>query len=688
MFVRSNGIVLITFSVVSLYILSVAGVCSESGALNLAIVYSGNEQGMLRAHGCGEQQVGGLDHRCTLIKSLYEKHENVLNLHTGGIIDPNHPESEATYQVALEALSIMDCDAVCIGPQELSLPIDSLKALHANHPEIAFTCANLDIADQNVSLFTSYVTKTFSSGSVRSVNVAVVGLASKTYEIEVAAYNPGLTVTSPGEALANLTDALKQESDLVVAVFHGLHDEARELAKGFPWVDAFILTGNERAEDLQNPVNEPIVVGETIIHTCAPKGESVGVLNVGFDRDTRVVSRSNRFIQVSDQIAPSEDISTLLAFYDDLVEDDGLDSGASVPDDQAIHIAYFYKRGCEKCEKANQILRKLKERHPEVVIEKRNVKENQELLEAMGQLHKVPEVKRLTTPAVFIGETYFLDNVDEDQLETVIQRYLPTGVASRLSQAELKTEDAGARIISRFRSLRVLTIAGAGLIDGINPCAFATIVLFISYMSLAGRRRREMLMTGIAFTSAVFVTYFLLGMGALRFLEYLNSFSIIAKIVYLIAAMATFAIAILSFYDAYKAKLGKAREIKLQLPKSLKSRIHKIIRKQTKTSSVVAGALVIGFAIAALELVCTGQVYLPTITFVAGVAGMRIHALSYLLLYNLMFIVPLLIIFGFVYLGATFVQLGGVLQRHLMKVKLGTGVLLLGLAIWLILGVA
>lgn len=125
----------------------------------------------------------------------------------------------------------------------------------------------------------------------------------------------------------------------------------------------------------------------------------------------------------------------------------------------------------------------------------------------------------------------------------------------------------------------------------------------------------------------------------------------------------------------------------MQLPKSLKQRIHKVIREQTRTSGVIIGALVIGFAISALELVCTGQVYLPTITFVMGVEGMRAHALAYLILYNLMFIVPLLVVFGCVYWGATSIQLGGVLQRHLMPVKLGTGVLLFGLGTWLFLNI-
>ena len=134
-----------------------------------------------------------------------------------------------------------------------------------------------------------------------------------------------------------------------------------------------------------------------------------------------------------------------------------------------------------------------------------------------------------------------------------------------------------------------------------------SIVFFISYMSLVKRERKEMLIAGGAFAAAVFVTYLLMGMGALKFLSFLNEFSVIAKCVYLVAAVGTFTLAFLSLYDAIKAKQGKVKEIKLQLPKSLKLRIHKVIREQTRTSGVIIGALAIGFAISALELVCTGR---------------------------------------------------------------------------------
>ena len=138
-----------------------------------------------------------------------------------------------------------------------------------------------------------------------------------------------------------------------------------------------------------------------------------------------------------------------------------------------------------------------------------------------------------------------------------VQKYLETGVASRLKNAEVYLDTAESEIVNRFHGFGTLAVAGAGLLDGINPCAFATIVFFISYMNLVGRGRKEMLIAGGAFALAVFVTYLLVGVGTLSFMSYLNQFSGVAKCVYLLAATATFALAGLSLYDAVKAKAGQ-----------------------------------------------------------------------------------------------------------------------------------
>ena len=644
----------------------------------LTLIYSGEEQGLLRLHGCGTEQVGGLARRQTVVNLLREEHRHALNLHTGNILDSAHPNNEFICQIALEALSGMNYDALCLGPQDLCLPTDTLSALYTNHPDLPVICTNLSVSSP--SPFEPYVIQ----NTATPMKVAVINLISQSYQTEISAYNSSTVLTDPVEALEVLSEEIIEKSDVVVGVFHGEEDEVRTLAEKFSWLSVLIHAKNESSEAASEI---PLVVGNTTIVTNSAKGEAVGVLEIGLDANQQVISRQNQRVAVSERTTPAADLEMLLTLYDNLSEDDGLDHQESPPDDHAIYITYFHKRGCQKCARASEILKRLKTKYPQIVVELKYAKESRELLEAMGALYHIPEMKRLTTPAVFIGDEYLLGELDEKRLEAVIQKYLQTGVASRLPQAEAKTGETSDEIVNRFNAFGTLTVAGAGLLDGINPCAFATIVFFISYMSLVGRERKEMLAAGGAFAAAVFVTYLLLGMGLLKFLSFLNEFSVVAKCVYLLAAIGTFALAFLSLHDAYKAKQGKVKEITLQLPKSLKQCIHKVIREQTRTSGVIIGALVIGVAISALELVCTGQVYLPTITFVMGVEGMRGHALAYLVLYNLMFIVPLLVVFGFVYWGTTSMQLGGVLQRHLLPVKLGTAVLLLGLGIWLLAGI-
>ena len=672
----NDGVARLLFEVGLLVVLTCLLSLAVADASNtITLMYAGEESGQLGLHGCGTEQVGGLSRRQTVIQSLREIHPAPLNLHTGNLLDPTDPNSELICQIALEALSTMHYDAFSLGPGDLCLPLDSLSALYANHPDLPFVCTNIVGAR---------FPRPFEVVEAAKRKVAVLGLVSKSYEIEISAYNPGVTLTHPTEALETLAEEITHQSDFVVGVFHGSEAEARALAERFSWLSVLVLAQNEPSESASTT---PIVVGGTTIVTNPAKGEAVGVLEIALDAYQQVVSGKNRRVAVSEGILPDADLETLLGLYDFLSEDFEFGGQDYVPDDRAVHITYFHKRGCQKCVRASEILKRLKTEYPQIVVEKRFAKADQQLLEAMGALYNVPQVKRLTTPTVFIGDAYLLGELDEAQLEEIVGKYLATGVASRLSDAEAKTGEAESEIVKRFSAFGTLTVAGAGLLDGINPCAFATIVFFISYLSLVGRSRKEMLVAGGAFASAVFVTYLMLGMGLLKFLSFLNEFSVVAKCVYLAAAIGTFTLAFLSLYDAIKAKQGKVKEITLQLPKSLKQRIHKVIREQTRTSSVIIGALVIGFAISALELVCTGQVYLPTITFVMGVEGMRTNALAYLILYNMMFITPLLIVFGFVYWGTTSMQLGGVLQRNLMPVKVGTAALLFGLGMWLLLSV-
>jgi cytochrome c biogenesis protein CcdA len=76
---------------------------------------------------------------------------------------------------------------------------------------------------------------------------------------------------------------------------------------------------------------------------------------------------------------------------------------------------------------------------------------------------------------------------------------------------------------------------------------------------------------------------------------------------------------------------------------------------------------VAGFTVSLLEFACTGQVYLPTITYMAS---RKVEALGYLLFYNSFFILPLLAVFGAVYFGVSSKTVAQIMESRVGTVKL------------------
>jgi len=228
----------------------------------------------------------------------------------------------------------------------------------------------------------------------------------------------------------------------------------------------------------------------------------------------------------------------------------------------------------------------------------------------------------------------------------------------------------------------------AGLVDGLNPCAFATLVFFVSYLTLSGRKGREVLMVGAAFTLGVFLAYLVVGLGFYKVLDLLGDLlTTLGRWVYGLTAVLCAALAVFSFNDFLKARRGEIGDMALNLPHSLRMRINAVIRRGRKSQAFVAVAFVTGVVVSFLELACTGQVYLPTIIFAASVPAMRPHAVPFLVLYNLLFILPLVVVFFLVYYGtAGSKQLTRFLQERAAVVKLGMALLFAALATWLTIG--
>jgi cytochrome c biogenesis protein CcdA len=116
----------------------------------------------------------------------------------------------------------------------------------------------------------------------------------------------------------------------------------------------------------------------------------------------------------------------------------------------------------------------------------------------------------------------------------------------------------------------------------------------------------------------------------------------------------------------------------LQLPGALKRRIHASIRTGVRSAALAASALGLGFLVSVFEFACTGQVYLPTLAYLARLRDAR--AVPLLAAYNLGFIVPLVAVFVASWIGVTSRGLGAFFQRHLVAVKVGLALFFAALA--------
>ncbi|MEW6107442.1 MAG: cytochrome c biogenesis protein CcdA, partial [Bacillota bacterium] len=226
----------------------------------------------------------------------------------------------------------------------------------------------------------------------------------------------------------------------------------------------------------------------------------------------------------------------------------------------------------------------------------------------------------------------------------------------------------------------------AGFADGINPCAFAILVFLVSYLMFAGRSRRQIVATGVAFAAGVFATYLTAGFGILEATRFLRRVSLLHRAVYLVAAVLCFGLAALTIHDLMQVRLGASSAVRLRLPRRLTRFAHTAIRRASASPYLAAAALLTGAVVATTEFVCTGQLYLPTILYVLQTADDVRRPASMLVLYNVAFVAPMLSAVALVSLGTTSERLAALTKRHAAAIRTAIAAVFLCLGVYLGLG--
>ncbi len=362
--------------------------------------------------------------------------------------------------------------------------------------------------------------------------------------------------------------------------------------------------------------------------------------------------------------------------------------------DDAPVLIVFHSPTCHRCmEVKKNILPQIEEEFKDKIkIEYYDVTDIKNYAFMFGLKEKYNQDLILDLPVFFINGQLIGGKGD-------LKSALRIAVNLSLAVAHKGEQASAVDLASRFNSFRPWAVAGAGLTDGINPCAFTVIVFFISYLALQGYRKLELIIIGLSFIFAVFCTYLLLGLGIFNFLYRLEAFWVIAKIFNISIGLLSLTLGGFAIYDLLKFRKTRDSEgMLLQLPKAIKDRIHAVIgmhyRKDKRTetkitvwrrmSKLILSALVTGFLVSILEAVCTGQLYLPTISFILKTTPLKLKAFSYLVIYNIMFVIPLFIIFLLALFGVTSVQFAQFIRKHMVSIKALMSVMFIGLGIFLI----
>jgi hypothetical protein len=327
-----------------------------------------------------------------------------------------------------------------------------------------------------------------------------------------------------------------------------------------------------------------------------------------------------------------------------------------------VIIDYFYEEGCPDCQKIrNQVLPALKERFEGFFqLNNHDVGEMAVIRKLFAYQEKLG-IKENKPVCMVVDYKYVFNGFASIQKGLLPQ--IDACVAARMAEGWVAPEPireavnaAETLVIAKRRSqgFSLGLVAIAGLTDGINPCAIASLVFLMSMLRLSKNAGRGLLVMGATYCLAAFVTYIAIGFGLLRALHLLDQFETMQKGIELLMLCVLAVLALLSFRDAYRYRAGgNPDDITLQLPKSVKRLAHKIMREGVKARSLVFGGMAMGVLVTGLEAVCTGQVLVPTLVVVIRESELLGRELSYLLLYNFMFILPLVVVFVLTYYGLT-----------------------------------
>ncbi len=332
----------------------------------------------------------------------------------------------------------------------------------------------------------------------------------------------------------------------------------------------------------------------------------------------------------------------------------------------AINIDFYYGIGCPHCAATEKIFEKLGEEY-ELNITWHEVyydsAERQRMFKEYERFGLDP-MKGGVPTTIVDGKSFVVGELKEEHWRELFdlceQGKCPEEVISEKDFANKVEEKDTAS------TLTWPVLIGAAIVDSINPCTIAIMVLLLSTIMYT-KGRKETLSAGILFAGVIFIMYILYGLGIIKAITTLE----ITHIFYAVVTLGALALAIMELNAYFNYKPGF---FAVEMPMFLRPYARKVTENATSPFGVVAAAMFCSLFL----IPCSSGPYLMVLGMIAKAVTLK--TLTYLVVYNLFFIAPMVIITLLIYFGRTTVEkIGEAKEKYIKHLHLISGIILLGL---------
>ncbi len=224
--------------------------------------------------------------------------------------------------------------------------------------------------------------------------------------------------------------------------------------------------------------------------------------------------------------------------------------------------------------------------------------------------------------------------------------------------------------------VKLLSLAA---VDAVNPCALAVLTLMlISILTYNPDKKRNILLAGLAFTVSVFVMYLIYGLVIIKFFQLIQAITYVRLTLYKVLGFVAIVLGILNLKDFFWYKPGG---FMTEMPMFMRPRLKKVINHITSP----AGAFVVGAFVTVFLLPCTIGPYV----IAGGILSAMdlLQTIPLLLLYNLIFVIPMMAITVVVYFGVREVEnVSGWKDKNIKYLHLVSGSIIVILGIAMLMG--